>query len=343
MSRLKKLKLSILDLATMYEGESATEALYNSLELVQLAEKLGYTRYWFAEHHNIDYQVSTSPEILIAHAAAITERIRLGAGGIMLPNHSPLKVAEDFSILEALHKGRIDLGIGRAPGTDHLTALALRRSREAIMIYDFPEQFAELLGYFTGEFPEDSPFKTIKAAPEPNLMPNMYMLGSSDGGVRIAAEHGLGFAFAAQINPHDAIQVLRKYRFDFRPSKFNEEPYSILSIFVVTAETEEEANYLAAPIQLHLVKRETGQFSNTLPTFEEANAHTYSTIERSTFLKERVRFVVGNPEKVKEQLTELAEEAYLDEIMVLTMIPDKRARHRSLELLAEAFDLNSES
>src|SRR5699024_10527576 len=192
----KKIALSIFDLATIFNEESATETLYNSMELVQLAEELGYTRYWFAEHHNTTYQMSTSPDLLSAHAAAVTSTIKVGAGGIMLPNHSPLKVAENFSILEALHPGRIDLGIGRAPGTDNLTALALRRSREAVVTYDFPEQFTELLSFLSHEFPVNHPFKDIKASPDSQFMPDVFLLGSSGGGMQVAAQYGLGFVFA---------------------------------------------------------------------------------------------------------------------------------------------------
>lgn len=338
-----ELKLSILDLATMYRGESATRTLQNSTELVQLADRLGYTRYWFAEHHNTKYQMSTSPELLSAHAAAVTKNIRIGSGGIMLPNHSPLKVAEHFSLLEALYPERIDLGIGRAPGTDGLTALALRRSREAVTGNDFPEQLHELLCYFTGEFPQDHPFKVISPSPEKGLVPEIYMLGSSGGGMQFAAHYGLGFVFAAHISPHLAIPMLRAYRENFTPSSFMSEPKSALAIIVITAETEEEAKYLAAPAELQWVRWETGAFHYPPPTLEEANSYVYTAQEEAVLRKNEGRFVIGSVAAVERRLRELAKEAMVDEVMILNMYTEQRDRHKSFELLSSAFHLRNES
>lgn len=333
------MKLSILDLASMYKGETPTQALQNSTELVQLADRLGYTRYWFAEHHNTKYQMSTSPDLLSAHAAAVTNNIRIGAGGIMLPNHSPLKVAENFALLEALHPGRIDLGIGRAPGTDGLTALALRRSREAVTTYDFPEQLAELLSFLTHEFPHDHPFKRITASPDKSLIPDIYMLGSSDGGMQFAEQHGLGFVFAAHISPHLAIPMLRAYRENFSASSLTPEPRSMLAIIVITAETEEEAQYLAAPAELQWVRWGTGQFHHAPPTLEEANAHVFTPHEEAVRNENKGRFVIGSIENVEQKLRTLAKEAIVDEIMILNMLSEKNTRHKSFELLADAFNL----
>src|SRR5699024_10265149 len=240
------LKLSILDGVGLYNGESATQALRNSTEAAVRADELGFTRLWFTEHHNSQHQVSTSPDLLSAHAAALTENIRIGSGGIMLPNHSPLKVVENFSILEALHPGRIDLGIGRAPGTDGMTAYALRRFEEAVTKDHFPQQLEELLAYFTRNFPAEHPFSKITPTPV-EAIPEIFMLGSSDGGMRFAIEKGLGFVFAAHISPHLAVPVLRTYRENFKPSVFLSEPKSILSLIVITGDTEEEAAYLAGP------------------------------------------------------------------------------------------------
>lgn len=335
-----QLKLSILDLATIYNGESATQTLNQSTELVQLADQLGYTRYWFAEHHNTKHQISTSPDLLSAHAAALTKNIRIGSGGMMLPNHSPLKVVENFSILEALHPGRIDLGMGRAPGTDGVTALALRRSRQALEGDDVMEQLQELLAYFTGNFPNDHPFANITPSPDPSLRPELFMLGSSDGGMRIASQFGLGYAFAAQINPNWAIPVLRNYREQFQPSEFNKEPYSILSIIVICAETEEEAAYQASPAELQWARWGTGQFQYAPPTLDEAYHHSYSSQEEAVRQENKGRFVIGNVESVKEQLQKLAADAQVDEIMILNMITDIKARNKSFTLLAEAFNLS---
>ena len=336
------LQLSILDLATIYNGESVTQTLQNTTELVQLADRLGYTRYWFAEHHNTKYQISTSPDLLSAHAAAVSKNIRVGAGGIMLPNHSPLKVAENFSILEGLHPNRIDLGIGRAPGTDGLTALALRRSSETVGTDDFPEQLSELLAYFSRDFPTDHPFKDISASPDPTLIPDIYMLGSSNGGMQFAIQRGLGFVFAAHISPHLAVPVLRTYRENFKPSSFMSEPKSILAIIVITAESEEEANYLAGPAELQWVRWGTGAFNLPPPTLEEAEAYVYTPQEEAIRQENKGRFIIGSVENVEYRLKKLAAEAMVDEIMILNMLTEKSTRHKSYELLADAFNLTSQ-
>ena len=335
------LKLSILDLATIYNGESATETLQNTMDLVQLADQLGYTRYWFAEHHNAKYQMSTSPDLLGAHAAAISKNIRIGSGGIMLPNHSPLKVAENFSLLEALHPERIDLGIGRAPGTDSLTAFALRRSREAVATDGFPEQLDELLSYFSRDFSDEHPFKNISPSPDENLVPDIYMLGSSNGGMQFAAHYGLGFVFAAHISPQWAVPMLRAYRENFQPSKFMPEPKSVLAIIVVAAETQEEAEYLAGPAELQWVRWGMGAFHLAPPTLEEADSHVYTAQEQATRQGNKGRFAIGSVENVEKQLRKLTEDAQVDEIMVLNMLTEKTTRHRSYELLADAFHLKS--
>ncbi|QQK78969.1 LLM class flavin-dependent oxidoreductase [Salicibibacter cibi] len=335
----KKLKLSILDLATIYNSESASATLQNSVELAQLADRLGYERYWFAEHHNTKFQMSTSPDLLGAHVAAVTKNIRIGSGGIMLPNHSPLKVAENFSLLEALHPNRIDLGIGRAPGTDGLTAVALRRSREAVTGYDFPEQLDELLSYFSGNFSPEHPFKDIRPSAE-QLIPDVYMLGSSDGGMRFASENGLGFVFAAHIAPHLAVRMLNAYRDHFKPSLFLQEPKSALAIIVIAADSEEEAEYLAGPAELQWVRWGTGQFTHAPPTLEEAENHVYTPQEEKIRQENRGRFVIGSVEDVAKKLRDLAEKARVDEMMILNMLTEKKTRHRSFELLADAFELN---
>lgn len=328
-------------MATIFNGESAVQTLQNTTELVQLADRLGYTRYWFAEHHNTKYQMSTSPDLLGTHAAAVSKNIRIGSGGIMLPNHSPLKVAENFSLMEALHPGRIDLGIGRAPGTDSLTALALRRSRESVAKDDFPEQLDELLSYFSRDFSAEHPFKNISPSPDKNLVPDIYMLGSSNGGMQFAAHHGLGFVFAAHISPQWAVPMLRAYRENFKPSKFMPEPKSMLAIIVVVAETDEEAQYLAGPAELQWVRWGTGAFQLAPPTLEEAQTHVYNAQESAARQANKGRFVIGSVENAEEQLRQLAIDTQVDEIMILNMLTEKTTRHRSYELLADAFQLNS--
>ncbi len=332
------IQLSILDLATIYNNDTASQTLQHSTDLVKLADTLGYTRYWFAEHHNTKFQVSSSPDLLAAHAAAHTERIRVGSGGIMLPNHSPLKVVENFSLLESLHPGRIDLGIGRAPGTDGITALALRRSREAVTTYDFPEQFAELMAFFTKEFPEEHPFSKINATAEESI-PELFMLGSSDGGMQFAAEYGLGFAFAAHINPKLAIPMLQTYHERFKPSQFLNEPKGILALIVICAEAEEQAHQHALSAQLQWARWGTGNYKMPPPSLEEAVSHTFSPAEQAVTRENEGRFVIGTPSQVKEQLESLATQTLVDEVMILNMIPDTEARENSFRLLAEAFQL----
>ncbi|GAB3796192.1 LLM class flavin-dependent oxidoreductase [Virgibacillus kimchii] len=333
----ENLQLSILDIVTMYNGESARTSLQNSVELVQLADRLGYTRYWFAEHHNQKNLMSTSPDIMSAHTAALSKNIRIGTGGTMLPNHSSLKVAENFSFLEALYPGRIDLGIGRAPGTDVLTASALRRNSEE----SFSEQLGDLLSFFKRDFSDEHPYRSIIASPDESLVPDIYMLGSSEGGMKYATKHGLGFVFARHISPELAIPVLREYRENFTPSSFLSAPKSIMSVIVVAAETDEEAQYLAGPAELQWVRWTTGELHLPPPTLEEASNYEYSAAEEAVREENKGKFVIGSADTVAERLRELAEEAMVDEIMIVDMLTEKSARHRSYELLAEAFQLHS--
>ncbi|ANY66224.1 luciferase [Paenibacillus sp. BIHB 4019] len=332
-----KLKLSILDIATIMTGRSAAETLKDSLDRIQLGDQLGYTRYWFAEHHNTENQVSTSPEIMIANAGAHTKNIRVGAGGIMLPNHSPLKVVENFLTLEAMYPKRIDLGIGRAAGTDGLTALALRRSRDAVNSYDFPEQLDETLAFFSKDFPSDHPFSQITPFPGESSMPDIYMLGSSNGGVQFAIQKGLGFVFASYLAPHLAVPMLRAYKENFKPSKFLSKPQSMMSMIVITAETDEEAQYLAGPVELFWAKLQTSGTIPTFPTLEEASRHTYSPAEESARKQNKDRFIIGGINKVAAQLERLAEQAMIDEVMLLDFYTEKDASHNAYRLLAKAF------
>lgn len=337
------MRLSILDLATIYNKETPKQTLDNSTELVQLADRLGYTRYWFAEHHNTTFQMSTSPDLLSAHAAALTKNIHVGSGGVMLPNHSPLKVVENFSILEALHPGRIDLGMGRASGTDGITNAALRNSSEPLTGQAIMNQLMEILAFFNRDFPEDHPYKNIKPSPDPSLIPKLFMLGSSDGGMQIASQLGLGFAFAGQINPDWAVPMLKQYRENFQPSAYLSEPYSMLAMIIICAETDEAAAELAAPAELQWARWMTGESQLPPPTLEEARTHVYSEQESLAREQNKGKFIIGSVENVKKQLDNLADETQVDEIMIANMIPDKAGRHKSYELLAKAFNLSENS
>lgn len=335
------MRLSILDLATIYNNETPTETLQNSTELVQLADRLGYTRYWFAEHHNATFQMSTSPDLLSAHAAALTKNIRIGSGGIMLPNHSPLKVVENFSILEALHPGRIDLGMGRASGTDAITNAALRNSNEPLSGEAVMNQLMEILAFFNRDFPEKHPYKNINASPDKLLRPQLFMLGSSNGGMQIASQLGIGFAFAGQINPSWAVPMLKKYRENFTPSQYLSHPYSMLALIIICAETDEEAADLAGPAELQWARWMTGQYKFAPPTLEEARTHVYTQEEALAREQNKSKFIIGSVDNVKKQIEQIATETEVDEIMIVNMITDKEARHRSYSLLAERFNLTT--
>jgi luciferase family oxidoreductase group 1 len=339
MTAVKPIRLSVLDLAPVPSGSTPADALRNTLDLARHVDGLGYTRYWLAEHHNTGLIASSAPEILIGHVASVTRHLRVGSGGVMLPNHAPLKVAEVFRTLEALHPGRIDLGLGRAPGTDARTALALRRSQFPITADEFPQQLADLLGFFSGNLPEDHPFRPIIATPEGVGTPSIWLLGSSGFSAQLAADLGLAFAFAHHISPAPAIPALRTYLRDFRPSAYASEPHAILAVSVICADTDEEAELLAGPADLTLLRFQQGRFDHRLPSVEEARAYPYTTLDREQIAFNRSRLFVGSPETVRRDLTRLAAETAVSELMVNTLVHDHSARRRSYELLAKAFSL----
>jgi luciferase family oxidoreductase group 1 len=334
------LPLSVLDLSPVSTGSTGPQALRNSLDLARRVDALGYTRYWVAEHHNTSRFVSSSPELMIALLARETRHLRVGSGGIMLPNHSPLKVAETFRTLEALYPGRIDLGIGRAPGTDQLTALALRRSRERLGADDFPSQLQELQA-FAGEadFPEGAPFERVRAMPDDVPLPPIWLLGSSWFGARLAAAQGRGFAFAYHFSPEAALPAMHAYRALFQPSAALARPHAILGVAVVCAETEERADALASTHDLLWVEIQKGRGSGPLPSPEEARAYPYTPAELQQARAARSMLVWGTPTRVRERLEALAKQMGADELMVTSHIHDHAERVRSYELLAEAFAL----
>src|SRR5829696_3103305 len=238
--------LSVLDVSPVSSGSNGTQALRNTLELARLADQLGYERYWLAEHHNLPSIASSAPEIMIGQVASVTERIRVGAGGIMLPNHAPLKVAETFRVLEALHPKRIDLGIGRAPGTDLVTARALRRSPDMLKAEDFPQRLGELLAFSGEGFPEDHPFRSVVAMPADVGLPPIWLLGTSGYSARKAGQMGFGYGFAAHFLSADPAPAMRAYRESFEPSEYFACPSAILALAVVCGETDEHARMLAS-------------------------------------------------------------------------------------------------
>jgi len=331
-------RLSVLDVSPVLSGESAAAALHHTLGLARFVDGLGFHRYWLAEHHNTALIASSSPEVMIGHVASVTKHLRVGSGGIMLPNHTPLQVAEAFRTLEALHPGRIDLGIGRAPGTDTRTAVALRRSREAVGADDFPEQMGDLLTFFNGEFPEDHPFRRITAIPEGVSTPPIWLLGSSDFSAALAADLGLGFAFAHHINPEPVLDALRIYRERFQPAATLSEPQAFVAVSAICGETDERAELLARSADLTLLRFQQRRIG-PLPSLQEATEYLYSPFERDQIRYNRARLFVGSPQTLKAKLSHFAEQAGVEELMVTTLIHDHADRCRSYQLLAEAFGL----
>src|SRR5919112_714676 len=330
--------LSVLDVSPVSSGSNGGQALRNTLELAQLVDRLGYERYWLAEHHNLPSIASSALEIMIGHVANVTKKIRVGAGGIMLPNHAALKVAETFQVLEALHPGRVDLGIGRAPGTDPVTATALRRSRNRLEAEDFPQQFGELLAFSGEGFPEDHPFRSVVAMPADIVLPPIWLLGSSGYSAQAAGQMGLGYGFAAHFSPADPAPAMRAYRESFESSESFEWPSAILAVAVVCGETDEHARILATSMELAWVRMRSGK-PGPLPSPEEAMAYPYTPAERHLADAYRFMQVVGDPRTVRARLEELAERTAADEVMVTTNVYDHAERLRSYERLAEVFDI----
>ncbi len=333
-------KLSVLDVSLVSSDSNGARALYNTLELARLTDRLGYERYWLAEHHNLPTIASSAPEIMIGHVASETERIRVGAGGIMLPNHAPLKVVETFRVLQALHPGRIDLGIGRAPGTDPVTATALRRSRDGLGAEDFPQQFSELLAFSGAGFPEDHPFRSVIAMPTDIGLPPIWLLGSSGYSAQAAGEMGLGYAFAAHFSPADPAPAMRAYRESFEPSENFDRPSAILAVAVICGESDEHAERLASSMELAWVRMRSGK-PGPLPSPEEAMAYPYTPAERRLADAYRSMQVVGDPQTVRARIEELAERTAAGEVMVTTNVYDHAERLRSYERLAEVFEMTT--
>jgi luciferase family oxidoreductase group 1 len=328
--------LSVLDLSPVASGASAAVALHNSLDLARFADRRGYRRYWLAEHHNLASIASTAPEIMIGEIAAQTQHLRVGSGGVMLPNHAPLMVAERFKVLEALHPGRIDLGIGRAPGTDPLTSIALRQRQAIRADDDFLERLQELLLLEREGEGEDHPLGQIRAMPTGVRLPPIWLLGSSNYSAQLSAAIGVGFSFAHHFATYDAVEAMRLYRDRFRPSVWRQAPYAILAVAVVCAPDDAEAERLASTADLGFVRRAKGEYP-PLASPQEAAAYPYTAAEQTLIRQNRSRLVVGSPARVRERLGPLIEATGADELMVTSMIYDHELRKRCYELLAGAF------
>jgi luciferase family oxidoreductase group 1 len=330
------LRLAVLDQSPIAEGATGADALRNSVDLARHVEALGYERYWLAEHHGTPMLASAVPEIMIAEIASVTSRIRVGSGGVMLPHYSPYKVAETFSVLGGLHGDRIDLGVGRAPGTDVETMFALQRDRRQLLPDDFTEQLTELLAYFEDGFPPDHAFSRLTRLPGSPGRPDVWLLGSSPQSAIWAAELGLPYSIADFINPAGAMSA-RLYHERFDGSRRRSEPDVSVAVGVVCAETRKDAERLAASWRMGLALAARGHFG-PVPEVEKAVAFLAQLPGDPTGGR---RIVVGPPGTVRAQLQYIAAEYGAGEVMILTMTHDHAARRRSYELIAEEFELRS--
>ena len=331
------LRLSILDQSPIISGHTPARAVAETVKLAQAADALGYHRYWLAEHHAVAALADPCPEILLTRVASATERIRVGSGGVLLPYYSALKVAEVFRMLEALFPGRVDLGLGRAPGGDLATAQALSNGQYAAAD-NFAEQVQDLVGFLDDALPEGHAFGRVKAMPAGASAPPIWLLGSSDYSGALAAALGLRFAFAHFINAQGGDGVTRAYKARFRPSAREAAPHAVVCAFVVCAQTAAEAERLAACVDLRRLQMAQG-LNTPIPTLDEAQAQRYTERELAYIRSQRARAVIGDPRQVRERLLQLREEFNADELMLLTITGDYASRLRSYELLAREFEL----
>ncbi|WP_313903290.1 LLM class flavin-dependent oxidoreductase [Rhizobium laguerreae] len=329
--------LSILDLSPVTTATSASTALRNTLDLARRADQLGYTRYWLAEHHNAPSVASTAPDIMVGQIAAATSHIRVGSGGVMIHNHRPLVVAERFKTLSALFPGRIDLGIGRAPGGDSVTSKALGRGEDGGSD-DYEERLIELFRFETREFPDGHPLHSVYAMPSDAALPAVWLLGSTGHSAEIAASHGTGFAFAHHFAKYDARDAIATYRCRFRRSRWFDHPYAILAVHVICAGTDAEAERLAATSDYNFARSSRREFL-PLVSPDVALDYAYDAIDIERIKASRTHMFVGCPQTVHGQLARLIEAANPDELMISSMIYDHDARCRSFELLSKNFGL----
>jgi luciferase family oxidoreductase group 1 len=332
-------RLSVLDQSPISRGSPGAEALHNTLDLAVLADRLGYHRYWVAEHHGGPMLAGPSPEALIGPIAAATDRIRVGSGGVMLPHYSPLKVAETFSLLAGLFPGRIDLGLGRAAGTDPMTAFALQRDRRQAAPDDFPQQLAELLGYLDDRLPADFPFARLaKTLPGGSERPEPWLLGSSPQSALWAAELGLPYAFADFINPKGA-EMTALYRERFAEHEHaGKQPRTAVAVWAICADSDEEARLLAASARMTFTLLRRGQLI-PVPPPEEAREFLASDDRAGAGPRSERRAILGAASTVASELEEVVSSYGAEEAIIVTITYDHQARRRSYELLAEAFAL----
>ncbi len=333
-----ELPLVVLDQSPVRSGGTVEEAVADTIALARATERFGYRRYWLAEHHGASGFAGCAPEILIGHVASATSAIRVGSGGVMLSHYSPYKVAETFRLLETLHPGRIDLGLGRAPGSDGITAAALAYGSPTVDLQYFPTKVVDLMAFLTGERPATEPLTGLSVTPDPGRIPELWLLGSSGDSALLAARIGLAFAFAHFINPVDGPAVAQAYRERFEAGERQAAPRVSVAAFVICADSEAEALRLAKSRDLWRLEVDRGRLA-PFPSVEEAEAYRYTPAEQARVEVNRQRNVVGAPEQVRASLERLVREHQADELVVLTITHDFAARVRSYELVAEAFEL----
>jgi luciferase family oxidoreductase group 1 len=329
-------RLSVLDQSPIIGDATPSRAIQSTVALAKLADELGYHRFWLAEHHGLEGLADASPEILLARLGADTSRIRLGTGGVLLPYHTPFKLVEQFSMLSALYPGRIDLGIGRAPGGDGRVANAVSDGN-----FDHGEhhlrKLSEISGLLRDAIPEGHPLHSVRANPSGVIPPELWMLGSSEGGVSIACHMGLRFAFAHFINPAGAVPVSRLYKQHFRAGH-EEAPYLAVAVLAACTETDEEARAVERAVMLRWAR--TGQGINQpIPTVDEAAAHEFSPLEKRIADRDRPRAIIGTTADVADRIRALQAETDADEIILLSLIPSYDLREATLRRLAKAFEI----
>jgi luciferase family oxidoreductase group 1 len=336
------MRLSVLDQSTVVTGRTPAESIRETLALARLCEDFGYSRYWLAEHHNSDSVAGSAPEVLLGALAATTHKMRLGSAGIMLPHYAALKVAEQFRVLEAIAPGRIDMGLGRAPGSDGLTAHALNPNA-ATAADHFPAQVRDLLAWSSGApLVEKHPFRSVTAQPSGPTAPAAWILGSSDYGAQVAAHFGLPYCFAHFITDgQGCADAIALYRDAFRPSERNPIPYASVCVWALAAESEAAAEHHYSSRALWRLSRDRGVFV-AMPSPEEAAAHAWTEAERARAARSRERAIVGTGSQVVAKLRALADEVGADEVAVLSTAHDPQARRNSYRLIAEAAGLRAE-
>ena len=334
------MRLSVLDQSPVRSGATPADAIRESVELARLCDRLGYERYWLAEHHSSGGLAGAAPEILIGHIAQATQHIRVGSGGVMLNHYSALKVAETFRMLETLHPGRIDLGLGRAPGSDQHTMQALRAGPGSASIDYYPRQVLDVIGFMENDLEEDHPWRNIVAQPAGPSTPEVWLLGSSMDSASYAAHFGLPFSFAHFITPRGGDMVAEAYRQRYRPSERFPDPLINVGVFALAADTQEQADYLIKSRNLWLIRLMKGELG-PFPTPEEADAYDYGPHDLQMLEANRGRSIAGTPDHVAAQLRELAASYQTDQLTLVTISHDFEARKRSYELLAAEFGLTA--